>query len=427
MSAGATLRAVGGRPGSRLESLLGRGLEPLAPLRSETGSLPLVVAAVEAPPALLEELGTDLPDGAAKAEAIAVRLRARASLSWGEPIELADPAALLEFCRERGRSSIEIGMAAPDLVPALQLGSWFDAPWRTRLGRRRVRDLPAGLAGSSARALLTAADLAFWSGARESATKEMWRGLTQSSYCALVYHRFPDRLTPGQERVAISPHRFARQLRALRAAGFSFLGEEELVGFHAGGAPVRSRGVLITVDDATADCVEPLSRAAANRPLLFAPTAEIGGSAHWLEGEPVADWEQLRALVDRGVGIGSHGRHHRRLTDVDGGAAVEELAGSKADLERELGGVVDSIAFPNGAHDLAVCSVAKEAGYRLGFTTQKGRNGGGTDPLALHRVSIHWDDGILAVLWKATTGEDLPRPWSLLRSLRACLPWRTRP
>jgi len=244
------------------------------------------------------------------------------------------------------------------------------------------------------------------------------RRLDGSSYVALVYHRFTGELKPGQERIDISPRRFARQLRVLRLLGFRPLDAATILAFHAGEVMRLPRlGVAITVDDAIADCVEPLRRHARWRPQLFVPTAEADGSAHWIDGERVASWEEIAALATAGVAIGSHTRHHRRLTTVDGEERVGELAGSLADLRERLGSPLPVLAYPNGDHDESVCRDACEAGYVAAFTTEKGRNGAGTDPFRLRRVSVHGADGALAVLWKAVTGEALPGWWLRLRRL----------
>lgn len=245
-----------------------------------------------------------------------------------------------------------------------------------------------------------------------------WRRLSGRSYVVLVYHRFAGELKPGQERIDIAPRRFSRQLRALRLAGFRHVSPEAIVAFHSGsGEAVAGRGVAITVDDAIEDCVEPLRRHAAWEPQLFVPTAELGGSAHWIDGEPVASWEQVAGLARAGVRIGSHTRHHRRLTSLGKEERAAELAGSLADLrDRGLPGALDILAYPNGDHDAAVCAAAREAGYAAAFTTEKGRNEAGTDPFRLKRVSVHGDDGALAVLWKAWTGQGLPPAWLRLRS-----------
>lgn len=245
------------------------------------------------------------------------------------------------------------------------------------------------------------------------------RRLAGHSYVALVYHRFAGELRPGQERIDIDPRRFARQLRALRLAGFRPLSPEEIVAFHEGSLDaVPPRGVAITVDDAIEDCVAPLLAHAEWEPQLFVPTAEMSGSAHWIEGEPVASWEQLGELAAAGVRIGSHTRHHRRLTTLGGEERQDELAGSLADLRAQLPEAIDLLAYPNGDHDDAVCAAAQEAGYAAAYTTEKGRNEAGTDRYRLRRVSVHGADGALAVLWKAWTGQGLPPLWLRLRALR---------
>jgi peptidoglycan/xylan/chitin deacetylase (PgdA/CDA1 family) len=242
--------------------------------------------------------------------------------------------------------------------------------------------------------------------------------LSGRSYVVLVYHRFAGELKPGQERIDIAPRRFARQLRALRLAGFRPVSPEQIVAFHSGaGSGVPSRGVAITVDDAIEDCLEPLRRHSRWEPQLFVPTRELGATAHWIDGEPVASWDQVRELAASGVRIGSHTRHHRRLTALGPAERDEELAGSLADLRERIEAPLAIVAYPNGDHDDSVCEAARAAGYAAAFTTEKGRNEAGSDRHRLKRVSVHGHDGALAVLWKAWTGQALPPAWLRLRVL----------
>jgi peptidoglycan/xylan/chitin deacetylase (PgdA/CDA1 family) len=302
----------------------------------------------------------------------------------------------------------------------MQLGSWSEAPWRTRL-IRRLR-LPAGvlapLAPRSRRWRTLSEDLAFWVRVRAETDRAEWRRLT-SSYSVLVYHRFAGALKPGQERIDIAPRRFRRQLRLLRLLGFQPLPLDLLLDFHAGRVnDLPRRRFVVTVDDAIADSVEPLRRAASAAPQLFVPTAELGRSAHWIDGEPVAGWEDVRDLAAAGVAIGSHTRHHRRLTELDPANLEEELAGSLADLREKVPGAAEVLAYPNGDHDERVCDATRAAGYLAAFTTEKGRNGAGSDPYRLRRVSIHGADGAVAAWWKVVTGEGLPSIWLRLRRQR---------
>jgi len=290
---------------------------------------------------------------------------------------------------------------------------WCAAPWRTRL-LRRLR-VPAAavapLARVSPRWRELQADLAHWRRVRRESSPEEWRRLT-SSYSVLVYHRFAGELKPGQERIDIAPRRFYRQLRALRLLGFKPLPLVDLLAFHRGELnDLPPRRFVITVDDAMADAIEPLRRAAHLFPQLFVPTAELGGSAHWIDGEPVAGWGEVQELAEAGVAIGSHTRHHKRLSQLSGPEREGELIGSLTELREHIPDAVNVIAYPNGDHDDAVCQATKAAGYEAAFTTEKGRNDCTTDSFRLNRVSVHGADGALAALWKVLTAEALPGWW----------------
>jgi peptidoglycan/xylan/chitin deacetylase (PgdA/CDA1 family) len=295
--------------------------------------------------------------------------------------------------------------------------NWCEAPWRTRLARRLppLGRLAGLLAPRSQRWQELAEDLAYWEGVHEEVSEEEWQRLT-SSYAVLVYHRFAGELKPGQERIDLDPRRYRRQLRFLRLLGFRTLTLQELLEFHRGERnDLPRRRFVVTADDAMADAVEPLRWSAKLAPQLFVPTAEIGSTAHWIDGEPVATWDDVRALAAAGVAIGSHTRHHRRLTQLGEAEREVELIGSLAELRENVPGAAAVLAYPNGDHDDAVCAATRAAGYELAFTTEKGRNGAATDPMRLRRVSVHGADGALAVLWKVLTGEALPGFWLRLR------------
>ncbi len=109
--------------------------------------------------------------------------------------------------------------------------------------------------------------------------------------------------------------------------------------------------------------------------------------------------------------IGSHARTHVRLAQSPIENLDEELSGSLLELRAHVPTAVPVLAYPHGSHDEAVRAAAIEASYAAAFTTEVGRNGAGTDRYCLRRVSVKDWDGPLSVLWKATTGELLPRAW----------------
>lgn len=121
-----------------------------------------------------------------------------------------------------------------------------------------------------------------------------------------------------------------------------------------------------------------------------------------LDGPPppasVLGWDDLRALAGEGVVLAPHSRTHVLLDRVSRERAREELAGSLADLEREVGAVPRAVAYPSGAHDDGVVAVAAEEGFELGFTTTRGANDVcRADWLRLRRVNVGRRLGTAAV------------------------------
>jgi peptidoglycan/xylan/chitin deacetylase (PgdA/CDA1 family) len=418
------LHGLGRSPNRRLAAAIGDGLPSMGRFRALVGSFDRVIGDLSGPDEIIRAAGQGLPAGAARAEAVAVRLRRRdVDVEWGPSRSVASVAELLRFCHARGESSIELARTDPTLVTELQVGSWFDADWRLRLMRRVALRLPWTLVrvalSRTGAGISVAADLSFWRGARTAASGAEWRRLTASSYVALVYHRLAGESKPGQETIDLAPERFDRQLGALRRLGFRSLQPRAVLAFHESPATVLPRrSYVVTFDDGTVDCLEPLLRHAESGAQLFVATRELGGRAHWLANEPLITWEEARALAAAGTHIGSHAQHHRRLTGRDLVDLVDELSGSLSDLRARLGAPIDVVAYPHGAHDLDVRRASQASGFRAGYTTAKGRNGAGTDVYCLRRVSIHGADGTLAVLWKVLTGEGLPHAWLGLRSRR---------
>ena len=91
----------------------------------------------------------------------------------------------------------------------------------------------------------------------------------------------------------------------------------------------------------------------------------------------IMTWDDVRALHAAGMDVESHGRRHRVLQTLDDDALADELAGSRADLERETGRQVRAIAYPVGrtiASEPRIRHAVAAAGYRVGFTNASGMN-----------------------------------------------------
>ena len=105
------------------------------------------------------------------------------------------------------------------------------------------------------------------------------------------------------------------------------------------------------------------------------------------------NWDQVKALSDAGIEIGSHTVTHPVLSRVSDQAELElELMASKAAIEACTGKPVMSIAYPTGGHSSytdRVVDCVKRAGYRFAFTYESGVNQPlSWDPYRLRRSAI---------------------------------------
>jgi peptidoglycan/xylan/chitin deacetylase (PgdA/CDA1 family) len=382
-----------------------------------------VAASISGPSDLLERAEQGLPPGAARPEAAAALLgRADTTPSWGEPHRVTGKRALVELCRQRGASSVEIVRADPTLLPALQLGTYFSTSWRRRVVRRVLcRIAPRPVLTRLPAAL--AADVAFWKGVRSTATRNERERLTRSSYVVVFYHRVSGDRKPGQDRLDVTPERFERHMKWLRRLGMRAVPAAELIAFHTGTeATLPRRAFVLAADDGFRDAVVALGRHADLRPYLFVPTSAAGGSASWIDGEQIASWEELTEVANRGAEIGSHTQTHVSLPDLDAETLAAELEQSLRELRARMPHAPAMLAYPHGRNDERVREATAAAGYRIAFATDPGRNGAGTDPYRLRRVGLKDWDGPTAVIWKACTGELVPWPlerWKLrLAALR---------
>jgi peptidoglycan/xylan/chitin deacetylase (PgdA/CDA1 family) len=91
----------------------------------------------------------------------------------------------------------------------------------------------------------------------------------------------------------------------------------------------------------------------------------------------IMTWDQVRTLARAGMDIESHGRKHRVLQTLDAAGLVDELDGSKADLEAQLGRPVRAVAYPVGrriTREARIRDAIAAAGYRVGMSNMSGTN-----------------------------------------------------
>jgi peptidoglycan/xylan/chitin deacetylase (PgdA/CDA1 family)/GT2 family glycosyltransferase len=241
-------------------------------------------------------------------------------------------------------------------------------------------------------------------GARDSQ-----RARVRGRAVVLAYHAISDMgEEPRLARYGVTPARFAAQLDALRTHGWTFIDLERLLGALDGGQRLPRRSVLVTFDDAYEDLLSagvPLLAARGIPAVAFVVSGRVGDTNEWdraIRVRPAAllDAQGVRALLERGVEVGSHSRTHRGLTGLQAGELTGELDGSARELEALGIPRPRALSYPYGLHSDAVRAAAGRAGYRVAFTVRPGMVHADGDRLAVPRVEVLSGDRPRALLLK---------------------------
>jgi peptidoglycan/xylan/chitin deacetylase (PgdA/CDA1 family) len=211
----------------------------------------------------------------------------------------------------------------------------------------------------------------------------------------LMYHRinYVDASTPEiTRRLTVHPDVFRRQMRWLTLHGYRTITQRMLYDALMCGDRLPRKPIVITFDDGYRDAytkASPLLARFGMRATAYVITGRISGS-----DSSFLTWRQLRLLEERGVEIGSHTVSHHPLTALSSEQAYAQLLSSRRVLERRLGHRVPWLAYPIGAYDSRIESLAQRAGYRLAVTTRYGATQSARRPLALRRLRVSDTTGV---------------------------------
>jgi peptidoglycan/xylan/chitin deacetylase (PgdA/CDA1 family) len=221
--------------------------------------------------------------------------------------------------------------------------------------------------------------------------------LTRSVPPILCYHKVDTRFELGFTQV--EPRVFRRQVEALARAGYRALGSGALHDLLSGAPAASGAGpaVVLTFDDGYAGLARhafPVLADHGFHSLVFVITDYVGRDNTWdvqygWRRFAHLDWDELARWQERGIEVHSHGATHARLTWLSPTQAEEELARSHELIAERLGRPPAGIAYPYGAENEEIRTLACRAGYALGFGGPSQR---GVDPLALPRRPVYgWD------------------------------------
>jgi peptidoglycan/xylan/chitin deacetylase (PgdA/CDA1 family) len=184
--------------------------------------------------------------------------------------------------------------------------------------------------------------------------------------------------------LSVTPGDFARQMQFLATQGFTTVTMEQVRNYVRYDRPLPSKPIAITFDDGYDDAYSqalPVLQQYHQTATFYIITGFVG-LVHYLT------WNQVMALNNAGMEIGSHTVHHSSLPLLSGLLRRTELLDSQQTLEDRLGHPVLDFCYPGGQLDAATEIAVKQTGYLSATTTQYGYANVGDDPLRLPRVRV---------------------------------------
>ena len=205
---------------------------------------------------------------------------------------------------------------------------------------------------------------------------------------ALAYHGVADvPLRQDRHGLFVRPQDLRRQITKLRSWGYRLVSFGELA--RLASASEAAGHAALTFDDGLVDNAETLAPLLAEEGVpatVFVVSGWLGRphrSVPWTRIMNEAELGELRAT---GVEIGAHTISHPDLSELSYETALEELAGSKRQLEAVLGEPVEVAAYPYGRANEETVRACRDAGFLAACSTT-GR-GSWLDPHNLPRQDM---------------------------------------
>jgi peptidoglycan/xylan/chitin deacetylase (PgdA/CDA1 family) len=206
----------------------------------------------------------------------------------------------------------------------------------------------------------------------------------------LMFHSVDDSGTT----LSVSPAQLMGITRAIRRSGHEVLSLGSLLA-----DPSRQNCVAYTFDDGfetVARVAAPMLRDEGIRATLFLTTGYAGQDNDWptqprfAPSFPLMSWDDVEALHRDGWEIEAHTKTHPDLRELSDAGIVEEIEGSKAEIEARLGRAPQAFAYPYGYFDGRIVSAVRPH-FRYAVTTQmarlQARNG---DPYRIPRLDVYY-------------------------------------
>jgi peptidoglycan/xylan/chitin deacetylase (PgdA/CDA1 family) len=216
----------------------------------------------------------------------------------------------------------------------------------------------------------------------------------------LMYHAFAQ-AHEAASRYVVSARDFAWQMAWLHRRRYHVINLDTYLRCRREQHLPPSRSVIVTMDDGYADnysVAHPILRQYGFSATIFLVSKFIGLRDTWLStpphtqnNRPLLTQAHIHQMSAEGICFGAHTRTHRPLTALSEIEVTDEIAGSRADLEHQLGMPFLTFAYPYGQNNEMIQRVAAQAGFLGACGTQQGFNQATTPLYNLRRIEVRGD------------------------------------
>lgn len=217
----------------------------------------------------------------------------------------------------------------------------------------------------------------------------------------LAYHKVDKKSELGGTWA--TPKQFQKQMEYIKIKDITPVTFSRAVELMRSGESRNKKYVCLTFDDAYEGLYHhawPILKKYGFPATIFVVTDYVGQDNDWdvnWGGRKFRhlDWNQIIEMSESGMEFGSHCRTHQDLRQLNDEHLINELAGSKIILEKNLGKKIETLSYPFGRYNQRVMDAATGCGYIAACSLSPRAKNSQINFMALRRNAIYITD----VMW----------------------------
>ena len=239
--------------------------------------------------------------------------------------------------------------------------------------------------------------------------------LARSYALVLMYHSVEN----SDWKYGVSPEDFERQIAYLKKQ-YDVVHLDEVVSYAKGEKKISRPTIAVTIDDGYEDTYAaafPVLKKYNVPATVFLTTNLSVNKKFGNLPRPTA--EQIREMHDSGlVRFEAHGRDHKNLREMDteSEAFVDEVLGSRDDIEQMTGRCARYIAYASGNRNERIQEKVESFGFEAGFGITEGIVRPEDNLFALRRVQI--DRTMPFILFRLRTTHAIDTYYKIINNLK---------